>query len=407
MSAATHSGKEAPARSHFWWLLVGRVLSPASEFILMLAKLLPGGHTLRVSRGEVLFGRRTLVGPSRPHTTVNGSRILAGVFSDYDLAMRMNMELSAEELDADYLCRAGPKTDLAILLRSLWSLALDAGAAQGASSPLTDHFNLFGVIVNNADTPGILSSIRSLTLSHPNHAIQLLPEARVEAAAPVHVAFVNANNFNLALEREEYMKVLRRADLVLPDGVGVKIALQMAGGKLRKNLNGTDLIPHLSALFVKEDWPVFFLGASGPVLARAKSNLELRHPGLRIVGVHDGYFEQAQEPALCEEINRSGAIVLIIGMGTPRQELWAARNGPRLNVALILSMGGLLDFLGEKNRRAPLWMRQTGLEWVYRLLQEPGRMWKRYLVGNPLFLWRTRSWIRRRKTTPVRKGRQR
>jgi N-acetylglucosaminyldiphosphoundecaprenol N-acetyl-beta-D-mannosaminyltransferase len=357
--------------------------------------------------GEVLFGRRTLVGPSKPRPAANGARIRAGIFNDYDLSMRMNLELSAEELDDAYLRKAGPKADLTLLLRSLWALALNAQAGTEDGNPTADHFNLFGVIVNNADTAGILATIRSLTISHPNHLVQMLPEAPATAGAPAHVAFVNANNFNLALERDDYMKVLRKADLVLPDGVGVKLALQMAGGRLRKNLNGTDLIPHLSDLFVREDWPVFLLGASAQVLARAKANLERRHPGLRIVGVHDGYFKPGDEPALCEEINRSGAIALIIGMGTPRQELWAAANAPRLKVALILSMGGLLDFLGEKNRRAPLWMRQAGLEWVYRLMQEPGRMWKRYIVGNPLFLWRVRTWIRARKTTRAPKGRQR
>jgi N-acetylglucosaminyldiphosphoundecaprenol N-acetyl-beta-D-mannosaminyltransferase len=199
------------------------------------------------------------------------------------------------------------------------------------------------------------------------------------------------------------MRVLRGAELVLPDGIGVKLALRMVGGKLRRNLNGTDLLPHLASLFIKREWPVFLLGATSEVLARAKANLARRHPGLVVAGVHDGYFKPADEAALCDEINASGAMVLLIGMGTPRQEQWAARNAPRLSVPLVLSMGGLLDFLGEKNRRAPLWMRQAGLEWVFRLLQEPRRMWRRYVIGNPVFLWRVRRWARSRPAP--RKGR--
>jgi len=378
----------APARL---WMALGRIASPGSALVILAARLLTGAKNLKGKGMAVMAGRLSLVGPGTPRKLPSGRMIPAGVFSESDLSRRMNLELSAEELDASYLRRLGPRKDLAILLRGLWALALDRGPAEERAD--TDHFNLFGVIVNNSETDRILKTIESLAVSHPNMLIKMLPGGPAEPAPPTHVCFVNANNFNLALERPEYLKVLRGSDLVLPDGIGVKIGLQMAGGRLRKNLNGTDLLPHLSELFIRRDWPVFLLGATSEVLARAKANLEKRHPGIRVAGMHDGYFKAENEADLCEEINRSGAVALIIGMGTPRQEMWAARNAQRLQLPLVLSMGGLIDFLGEKNRRAPLWMRQAGLEWVFRLLQEPGRMWRRYIIGNPVFLLRVRKWV--------------
>lgn len=384
-----------------WWLLAGRVASPVSACLLLVGRLLPGGGVLKGASRDVLLGRRSLVGPAQAVTTSSGATIPAGVFSEAALSQRMNLELESAELDAAYLKKMGPRKDLGILLRGLWTLALDRGETE-AREP-GDHFNLFGVIVNNSDTPRILETIRSLAVSHPNMLVQMLPDSPAEPAPPVHVCFVNANNFNLALERREYMEVLRQGDLVLPDGIGVKLGLQMAGGVLRKNLNGTDLMPHLAELFAREGWPLFLLGATNEVLDTAGRNLRKMQPNLQIAGSHDGYFRKEDEEALCEEINRSGAMVLVVGMGTPRQEMWVARNLRRLRVPIVLSMGGLLDFLGEKNRRAPMWMRQAGLEWVFRLLQEPGRMWRRYIIGNPVFLWRVRKWIRQSQAQATRR----
>lgn len=373
------------------WMALGRLASPATALALLTLGALRGSQKLRGRALEVLQGRRMLVGPS-----ARVGRIPPGVFSEAAIAERMNLELSAEELDAAYAAAPGPRRDVAILLRTAW-VALLGGRArrQGAK---TDHFNLFGVVVNNSETPLVLRTVEGIVLSHPNLLVQSLGGVPgPEPSAPAHVCFVNANNFNLALERPEFMRALRAADLVLPDGIGVKIALQMAGGQLRKNLNGTDLFPHLATLFARREWPVFLLGATNAVLEKASANILRHHPELRIAGMHDGYFKREGEEALCAAINASGAMVLLIGMGTPRQEEFVARNQHRLHVAMVFSLGGLLDFLGEKNRRAPLWMRQAGLEWIYRLLQEPGRMWRRYIVGNPVFLWRARQWVRRQR----------
>jgi len=212
--------------------------------------------------------------------------------------------------------------------------------------------------------------------------------------SPAHACFVNAHNFNLATDNPEYMRVLKQADFVLPDGIGVKFALRMAGGCLRKNLNGTDLFPPLMAAIGQEGWGMYLLGAEPAVLEHACENIRRMYPQVRIAGCHNGYFTPEEEPVIVEEINRSGAQVLVLGMGTPRQELWVARNLTRLRLPLAMSMGGVLDFLGGKNKRAPLWMRQCGLEWFYRMIQEPRRLWRRYIIGNNIFVFRALKWVR-------------
>lgn len=389
-----------------FWLTAARVASPLTAVAMKVVGVVTRSEALSSGAGDVLQGRRTLVGPSA-ELSVRGGVVRPGVFNDFALSERMNLELSAAELDAAYLRRLGPRADFTILLRSAWSALLDRGGQAGKAPAATDHFSLFGVVVNNSETPLMLRTLEDMVRSHPNLILQTLPEAPTDPAPPVHVCFVNANNMNLALERPEYKRALVAADLVLPDGIGVKIALQMAGGRLRRNLNGTDLFPPLADLMAKNDWPVFLLGATKEVLARAADNIRRRHPGIRIAGKRDGYFRAEDEEALCREINASGAMALVIGMGTPRQELFAARNAHRLRIPVVLSMGGLIDFLGEKNRRAPLWMRQTGLEWVFRLLQEPGRMWRRYIIGNPVFLWRVSRWIRaQRRSSSLRTARR-
>ena len=124
-------------------------------------------------------------------------------------------------------------------------------------------------------------------------------------------------------------------------------------------------------------------------------NMRRRHPALIVAGVQHGYFDAAEEAAIIERINGSGARILLVAFGVPRQELWLAQHRERLRPPVRMGVGGLFDFYSGRIPRAPLWLREIGLEWAWRLAQEPGRMWRRYLIGNPLFLYRV--WLQARK----------
>jgi N-acetylglucosaminyldiphosphoundecaprenol N-acetyl-beta-D-mannosaminyltransferase len=133
---------------------------------------------------------------------------------------------------------------------------------------------------------------------------------------------------------------------------------------------------------------VFLLGGRPGVADDVAAWVRAHFPGARIAGTAHGYFPADAESALVDRINASGAGVLLVAFGAPRQETWIRRNAPRLRVNSALGVGGLFDFYAGRIPRAPQWLRELGLEWAYRLYQEPRRMWRRYLVGNVVFLSR-------------------
>ncbi|RWP15440.1 WecB/TagA/CpsF family glycosyltransferase [Mesorhizobium sp.] len=201
------------------------------------------------------------------------------------------------------------------------------------------------------------------------------------------VTFLNAHNANVAYTDPVVAEALDDF-LILPDGVGVDLAAKLLyGASFPDNLNGTDFIPAFLQASARP-MTVGLLGAT-QVNAEAASKklaaLALQH---RFVVIHDGYFSPAEEPAIVDRIARLRPDVLLVAMGVPRQELWIARHIDARHCTLPIAVGALLDFLSGTVPRAPLWMRRLRLEWLFRLWIEPGRLWRRYVVGNPLFLWR-------------------
>ncbi len=204
------------------------------------------------------------------------------------------------------------------------------------------------------------------------------------------VFFMNADCFNLNANNTAYASTLRQAQWLLPDGSGVALAARLTGQKLQENLNGTDLFPELCALSEQKQWRVFFLGARPEVVEKLCKNLQQRYPQLDIQGSHSGFFTEAETPGILAQI--AGADLLFVAMGAPLQEQWIQQNWDRLEVSAAFAVGGLFDFYSGRIARAPVLWRKLGVEWVWRMLQEPGRLWRRYILGNPLFLWRVLRW---------------
>ncbi|TIP88482.1 MAG: WecB/TagA/CpsF family glycosyltransferase [Mesorhizobium sp.] len=219
------------------------------------------------------------------------------------------------------------------------------------------------------------------------------------------VTFLNAHNANVAHTDPVVAEALDDF-LILPDGVGVDLAAKLLhGAPFPDNLNGTDFIPAFLQASARP-LTVGLLGATR-VNAEAASKklaaLALQH---RFVVIHDGYFSPAEEPAIVDRIARLRPDVLLVAMGVPRQELWIARHIDARHCTLPIAVGALLDFLSGTVPRAPLWMRRLRLEWLFRLWIEPGRLWRRYVVGNPLFLWRVvgQKFLRRPAPAKTRPG---
>ncbi|MCR5858397.1 WecB/TagA/CpsF family glycosyltransferase [Mesorhizobium sp. J428] len=201
------------------------------------------------------------------------------------------------------------------------------------------------------------------------------------------VGFLNAHNANVACADREFARALD-SFLVLPDGVGVDIAAKWLHGRpFPANLNGTDFVPALIAS-ISSPLKVALLGATQENAGGAAEQLSALAPQHEYRVIHDGYFTKEQEPDIIADIADYRPDILLVAMGVPRQELWIERNLTSIHCTMPIAVGALLDFLSGRVPRAPLWVRRLRLEWLYRLWIEPGRLWRRYVVGNPLFLAR-------------------
>lgn len=204
-------------------------------------------------------------------------------------------------------------------------------------------------------------------------------------------AFINAHCLNVAVSDPEYRAVLNRADAVWPDGSGVRLAGRILRFPVPENVNGTDMFPLIAA----KPYRIYMLGAAPGVAELAMKKARERFPSAHFVGASHGYFaDAAAERAAIERINAADPDILLVAMGVPRQELWIDRHRGELRCGVALAVGGLLDFVSERIPRAPAWMRRCGIEWCYRLYQEPVRLFRRYIIGNPLFVlrvWRSRG----------------
>ena len=198
--------------------------------------------------------------------------------------------------------------------------------------------------------------------------------------------FINANCINILRNSAQYRKAIKETDVLLPDGIGIRIAGKLCRTRDIPNLNGTDLFPHLCRHAVRYGQSIFVLGGRPGIAQLAMQTIQATTPGLICAGTRDGYFGHENQDALIAEINASGASILLVGMGVPSQEIWIAQNRHKLDVPLILGVGGLFDYYSGRIARAPQWVRAFSLEWCWRLMLEPRRLGWRYLVGNGQFL---------------------
>jgi N-acetylglucosaminyldiphosphoundecaprenol N-acetyl-beta-D-mannosaminyltransferase len=209
------------------------------------------------------------------------------------------------------------------------------------------------------------------------------PQAKPRIAFDVYAACVNR-----AQDDPDYQQSLWQSDLNYPDGMGVVWALRalgVAASQVEKTTT-TDLVHPLAECLAADHSPMFLLGGKIGVAEAAADALRRIHSGLAVVGTHHGYFVDSDSPEVVQRINESGATVLLVCMGVPREQRWAIANRAQLRVNLIMTGGGLLDFLSGRVQRGPRWMTDNGLEWLFRLATEPRRLSRRYLIGNPRFV---------------------
>ncbi|MFO1468555.1 MAG: WecB/TagA/CpsF family glycosyltransferase [Steroidobacteraceae bacterium] len=212
------------------------------------------------------------------------------------------------------------------------------------------------------------------------------------AGDKVKVYFVNAHCVNVAAHNLSYRNLLERAPFLFADGIGLSIAARMFGFTLRNNVNGTDLFPKICEAAAAAGVPIAFLGARCGVALKCARLMERKYPGLRVAWVEDGFLSGNEEQRRLQALNRSGAGILFVAKGVPTQEVWIDAHAPRLAPPVVLGVGAMLDFYSGSIRRAPRFVRAMRMEWSWRLLCEPRRLFRRYVFGIPTFLARVVCW---------------
>jgi alpha-1,3-mannosyltransferase len=212
-------------------------------------------------------------------------------------------------------------------------------------------------------------------------------DAEYATKKPTMVAFANANALNVAAIDAKFRSVLKRC-LVMNDGIGVDAASRILfGSRFPQNLNGTDFTPNYFRN-TRNTYRIFFLGSSSGVAERAANRLIAMCGRHKVAGCQNGYARAGDNMGIVAKILASEADVVLVAMGNPAQEMWLADNLEATGCRLGFAVGALFDFLAGDVPRAPSWVRSVRMEWVYRLLYEPGRLWRRYVLGNPIFLLR-------------------
>ena len=240
---------------------------------------------------------------------------------------------------------------------------------------------LFGIPFDALDTAQVMDRIFEFAALPPG-------ERGCRIGATVNVDFIV--NTYYALRSEPFnpalAAVLRRAELVIADGMPLVWLSRLLGTPLPERVAGSDLVPMIAERAVAEGKKLYFLGGREEYTRRAAELFRARYPGLEIelsapfVDL-DAPDAAEADRAICDRINASGASILLVGFGNPKQELWLERNRRNLHCGIGIGVGGTFNFIAGAVKRAPDWMRNSGTEWIYRIIQEPGRLWKRYGIG--------------------------
>ena len=284
------------------------------------------------------------------------------------LRRRANIDYGDElEADGEYAEAQSLGQDVGIALRALPALLYGDSVA---AAP--DRLHLLGI------------SIHNLTMTDTLEAI----DARLQGEQAAQICFVNADCVNIAYRNPQYLHVLQNANLILADGIGLKLAGKLLAQPVKQNVNGTDLFPRLCDMLSGTSHGLFLLGARPGVAEAVNDWIAEHYPDVVISGWHHGYYTPEEEPDVIQRIVHSGASILLVAFGAPRQDTWLYDHLSELGIPVAMGVGGLFDFYSGRIPRAPLWMREMGIEWLYRFYQEPRRMWKRYFIGNGVFLAR-------------------
>lgn len=292
-----------------------------------------------------------------------------GFFSLWYLRSNSKMpDITIEKCNKEYLSHLSLKEDMKIVLKSIVVFLY------------CDESRIFNKKVKLLDV-----EFDNLTMKN----ILKIIIKNIQLEQKLAISFINADCLNKAYENSDYKESLMASDLVLPDGSGINLGCNMIHNPLKENLNGTDMLPFICKLAQTSEYKIYLLGSKDGVAQAMKENLIKLYPNLKIVGTHHGYInDEDLRKKVIKDINAQQPDILLVAMGAPYQEEFILKYKNEIDAKIFFGVGGLFDFYSNNIKRAPLFLREIGFEWVYRMIQEPQRMWKRYIIGNPKFLFR-------------------
>jgi N-acetylglucosaminyldiphosphoundecaprenol N-acetyl-beta-D-mannosaminyltransferase len=240
---------------------------------------------------------------------------------------------------------------------------------------MADSFFLLGVKITNISMVELVNEIKEA----------------IKYKKKLNIFFLTPHTINLAYQDLNFRNLLNDNKINCCDGIGIKWMLGLFSNKIKEQLSTDKFAPLLFKVAIENRFSLFILGAKDWVAKKAKKNLEKKYPGLIINGSlspHILNFDFESNKGIIEELNKSNSDIIMVALGNPKQEIWISNFFRHLNGAVCLVAGGYFDYVSEKVAYAPKWVHKIHFVWIYRLIQEPKRLWKRYLIGNFLFLLR-------------------
>lgn len=215
----------------------------------------------------------------------------------------------------------------------------------------------------------------------------------IEERKPTQHVVINALKVNLMEKDPQLRKIVNSCPLINADGASIIWAAKKLGIPLKERVTGCDLFQRLIEVSAETGYKVYLFGAKEEVVNRVKEIYEKQYPALQIVGYRNGYFTEKEEPEIVQEMAESGADLMFVAFSSPKKEYWVNKYLNQLKIPFVMGVGGSFDVVAGVTERAPDWMQKHGLEWFYRFIQEPRRMWKRYIIGNIKFICLTYKYV--------------
>lgn len=208
----------------------------------------------------------------------------------------------------------------------------------------------------------------------------------IDNKACVQHVVINAGKVNLMQEDEELTKIINDCPLINADGQSIVWGSKILGNPLPERVAGIDIFIELVRISSEKGYKPYFFGAKEEVVTEVVRKFKEQYPSLQVAGYRNGYFKQEESRSIAEDINKSGADILFVAFSSPMKEFWIKENMEVMKVPFAMGVGGSFDVVAGKTTRAPKWMQKCGLEWFHRFIQEPRRMFKRYIGGNIKFI---------------------